>query len=65
MVSRYSQNRPSKSENILFKSQVGEIWRKDPVCVSADFQIHILILFSNGLSPVFLDTAQSSYFVFS
>ena len=63
MVSRYSQNRPSKSENILFKSQVGEIWRKDRV--SADFHIHILILFSNGLSPVFLDTAQSSYFVFS
>ena len=34
-------------------------------CVSADFHIHMLILFSNGISPVFLDTAQRSYFVFS
>ena len=33
--------------------------------VSADFHIHMLIFFSNGLSPVFLDTAQGSYFVFS
>ena len=32
-------------------------------CVSADFHIHMLIFFSNGLSPVFLDTDQSSHFI--